>query len=344
MRHIFLGLVTGLILFPAASRAQDAPRRACDMAAASPIDSTRPAGVPGVELDKVDPKIAVPACEAALGADPENPRLLYQMGRAAYAAKDDTRARKLYERSAALAHAGAQNNLAIFYENGSGGLPQDDREAARLLKLSADSGTRTAQFGLGYFYETGRGGLSKNDMEAARLYKLAADQGEPHALARLALFYATGRAGFEKSAAEASRLCNLAASKDPTIADRTQCWVSIPRWAKEYASRIAEILERHKRYQTTAYALRQQGTVLIDFKIDRQGQLTDSRVSKSSGWPALDNEALSLLQRSQPFPTFPDNSMGQKLSLSIPVRFDIQPCRLNLFQLGAPKTGCVPVR
>jgi TonB family protein len=317
--------------------------RACDLAAASSYDPTRPADIPGVDSDKIDPKIAIPACEAALAADPNNPQLLFQMGRASFAGKDETRARTFYERSAAQGHAGAQNNLAVFYEAGWGGLPNDDQQAARLFKLAADSGEPNAQYSLGNFYETGRAGLAKSDQAAARLYKLSADQGDPPALIRLASYYATGRGGLHRSASEASRLCNLAAHKVPSIADRLpQCWA--PRWATQYLSRIAKILEAHKRYPTTAYSLRQQGTVVIDFIIDRQGRLVDSRVHQSSGSAVLDDEALRILHRSQPFPAFPDSSSEQRLSLSTPVRFAIRPCTISPAQTGVSGIPCSPLR
>jgi periplasmic protein TonB len=120
-------------------------------------------------------------------------------------------------------------------------------------------------------------------------------------------------------------LCNLAAEKDPTIADRLpQCWIAAPRWVTEYLSRVIKILEAHMRYPAAARLLRRRGTVVIDFTIDRRGQLADSRIRKSSGWTLLDEEALSILRRSQPFPAFPDASSEQRLSLTTPVRFDIR--------------------
>ena len=59
----------------------------CDQAAASPLDNNRPAGVAGVAPDKIDPKIAIPACDAALKASPDNYRMMFQLGRAYGAAK-----------------------------------------------------------------------------------------------------------------------------------------------------------------------------------------------------------------------------------------------------------------
>jgi TonB family protein len=387
MHRVFLGFLAVLVLFPAAPRAQDAPARACDLAAASPYDPTRSAAVPGVELVKIDPKIAVPACEAALATDPNNPRLLFQMGRASFAGKDQTRARSFYERSAAQGHAGAQNNLAVFYEGGSGGLPKDDQQAARLFKLAADSSEPNAQYSLGNFYEAGRAGLTKSDQEAVRLYKLSANQGNAIAQVKLGLLYATGRDGLPKDETEAARLLKLAASQGnslgqfnlgllyeagqggllkngeeakrlyklaadqgiPEAQSRLELYyatqrgglqrsaleasrpcktfavaggTAVPRWVTEYSNRIVEILGQHKRYPTTANLLGEQGTVFIVFAIDRQGRLACSHVSQSSGWALLDDEALSILHQSQPFPAFPDNSSEKGKLFAIPIRFD----------------------
>jgi hypothetical protein len=59
----------------------------CYQAAASPFDKNRPAGVAGVTLDKIDLRIAIPACEAAAKASPNDPRIMPQLGRAYQAAK-----------------------------------------------------------------------------------------------------------------------------------------------------------------------------------------------------------------------------------------------------------------
>jgi hypothetical protein len=45
---------------------------------------------------------------------------------------DNSEAARLYKLAADQGNALAQVNLAVFFENGSGGLPKDDREADRL--------------------------------------------------------------------------------------------------------------------------------------------------------------------------------------------------------------------
>jgi uncharacterized membrane protein required for colicin V production len=140
-----------LLCYPCPSWSQDSSAALiaiCDQAAAIPLDQSRPTGVAGVVAEKVDPKIAIPACDAAAKAAPNDPRVAFQLGRAYLAAKD-------YE--SARAH----------------------------LKFAADRGDAGGQNGLGFLYATGRGGLAKDDREAARLYKLAAGQGDEYAQAAL---------------------------------------------------------------------------------------------------------------------------------------------------------------
>jgi TonB family protein len=132
----------------------------CDRPAASPHDTTRPGGVPGVAFDQVDGSGAIEACRAAL-ARPGDARLTYQFAQAL------DRNRGYY------APAEGIYNLGRSYEDGRDGWPKDDGEAARLYRRAADLGSKAAQRRLGFFYETGRGGLQQDIDEAVRLYRAA---------------------------------------------------------------------------------------------------------------------------------------------------------------------------
>ena len=70
-----LQLTLGTIAF-----AQDAAVTDCDKYAASDIDPQRKAE--GLPFDKINPVLAVPACEDAVRQFPNNTRLLFQLGRA----------------------------------------------------------------------------------------------------------------------------------------------------------------------------------------------------------------------------------------------------------------------
>jgi len=62
----------------------------------------------------------------------------------------------------------------------------------------------------------------------------------------------------------------------------------------------------------------------VAFKLDRSGQLVASHVKKRSGSPALDDEALAMLQRASPLPAPPDQIPGPMLELVLPIQFSIK--------------------
>ena len=78
-------------------------------------------------------------------------------------------------------------------------------------------------------------------------------------------------------------------------------------------------LQRFKRYPTAAHGA--SGTVLVQFALNRAGEVISSEVSKSSGNSVLDHEALDILHRASPFPPFPAAKPGTQDSYIAPVNF-----------------------
>jgi protein TonB len=78
-------------------------------------------------------------------------------------------------------------------------------------------------------------------------------------------------------------------------------------------------LQRFKRYPTAANGAA--GTVLVQFALNRAGEVISSDVSKSSGNSVLDHEALDILRRASPFPPFPAAKPGTQDSYIAPVNF-----------------------
>ena len=83
-------------------------------------------------------------------------------------------------------------------------------------------------------------------------------------------------------------------------------------WEKALVSH----LNRFKRYPDQARARSNQGDVAVQFTIDRLGSLVASRVVRSSGSSALDEEALAVLQRASPLPAPPGQIAGTTFDLT----------------------------
>jgi protein TonB len=94
----------------------------------------------------------------------------------------------------------------------------------------------------------------------------------------------------------------------------------VPTWKTQ----IVALLERNKRYPETAQSRREQGVAQVFFSLDRQGRVLESRVVRSSGANALDEEALALLRRAQPFPAPPRELAGDHIDLTVPIRFNLK--------------------
>src|SRR5262249_11772886 len=84
-----------------------------------------------------------------------------------------------------------------------------------------------------------------------------------------------------------------------------------------YASQVFGHLQRFKRASASGAS----GTVTLLFALGRDGSVLSSSISKSSGNAALDQEALSLLRRANPFPPFPVEKVGAQDSFIAPVNF-----------------------
>ena len=64
------------------------------------------------------------------------------------------------------------------------------------------------------------------------------------------------------------------------------------------------------------------GVTVLTF--NRQGRVLNSRVVRSSGASALDDEALALLRRAEPFPPPPPELPGARVDLTVPIRFNLR--------------------
>ncbi|WP_316176877.1 MULTISPECIES: TonB family protein [unclassified Bradyrhizobium] len=61
------------------------------------------------------------------------------------------------------------------------------------------------------------------------------------------------------------------------------------------------------------------GTATVSVVIDRNGRLVSRRLTRSSGSPALDRAALSMIERAAPFPRFPPVMKQAQEALNVPL-------------------------
>jgi protein TonB len=83
-------------------------------------------------------------------------------------------------------------------------------------------------------------------------------------------------------------------------------------------------IEHFKRYPAAARSRGDEGIPTVEFTIDHEGRLLSSRIDRSSGSAALDNEALAMLVRAQPMPRPPGQLSDAELTFVVAVRFNIR--------------------
>lgn len=171
-------------------RTWPADRTRCDEAAAAPYDPDRHA--PGVMSDGIVADIASRACAVQMGpAKRDEPRTIYQRGRARWASGDGEGAGRDFQTALSRGYRAAAIDFAQLLVRSAA--PSDPRRAALLLEWAWREGVSIAAFDLGALYEHG---VSRVDgaagyriaPDAARAqvwYARGADAKEPNALAHL---------------------------------------------------------------------------------------------------------------------------------------------------------------
>lgn len=98
----------------------------------------------------------------------------------------------------------------------------------------------------------------------------------------------------------------------PTPSNRIDVQAAKANWNSQIEAHLA----RFRRSPT------KQGLVILAFVIDRQGHVLADTLNKSSGSEALDQEALAMVRRADPFPPPPPEVPGARLGFTVPIRFN----------------------
>ncbi len=90
-----------------------------------------------------------------------------------------------------------------------------------------------------------------------------------------------------------------------------------------YLGRLLAQLNRFKHYPPEARKAHIEGVVQVHFVMEADGHLTRAEIQKSSGRPALDKEALALMERAQPLPPLPADFPTHTLDAVVPIEFSL---------------------
>jgi len=92
---------------------------------------------------------------------------------------------------------------------------------------------------------------------------------------------------------------------------------------RSYFAELSAKLARHKRYPSRSRRLHEEGIAVLFIAVNRDGTVSNSYISKSSGYPKLDDAVLRMLKKASPLPAFPDDMKQANLSINIPIDFKL---------------------
>ena len=67
-----------------------------------------------------------------------------------------------------------------------------------------------------------------------------------------------------------------------------------------------------------------QGQCTLEIKIDSAGNVQSTRIKESSGYDALDNQAIEMSKKAAPFPAPPNALQGRSFTISVPISFKLE--------------------
>jgi protein TonB len=92
----------------------------------------------------------------------------------------------------------------------------------------------------------------------------------------------------------------------------------------QYGNLLSREVAKHKQYPKIAQMRGWQGDVEVDVQIDGSGNLISSKVRTSSGFEALDKQALEMVKKAAPFPLPPEALRAKTFNVIIPVSFKLE--------------------
>jgi periplasmic protein TonB len=91
-----------------------------------------------------------------------------------------------------------------------------------------------------------------------------------------------------------------------------------------YGGQLAREIAKHKQYPKIAQLRGWQGVTQIDLHLDGDGNVLSSKIDTSSGYDALDKQALEMVKKASPFPAPPDALRGRSFNILVPVSFRLE--------------------
>ena len=99
---------------------------------------------------------------------------------------------------------------------------------------------------------------------------------------------------------------------------------AIKKVIESYRTKLTKSIARQKRYPRIAQMRGWQGEIIIDLKIDGQGNLIKAKIKQGSKFKILDTEGMNMVKRASPFPKPPNELESKIFNVIVPISFKLQ--------------------
>ena len=226
----------------------------------------------------------------------------YSAGNRYFQAKQYAKAFDCYEKAATAGHSGAQYNLGVFYMEGLG-TEKDFAKAVEWFEKAASQGEKDAQYNLAVMYQEGVG--VEKDPEKANYWAEKFKEEAPKPVQAA-----------PKSASKSSLLEMQSDGEGTEVADVQPVFPGGEQGLMEY-------LRRNIHYPRVAQENGVQGRVLVQFVVDKDGNVVEPKVVRSVH-PALDKEALRVVSAMPKFTPGMQKGEPVRVRFTIPITFRLQ--------------------
>ena len=123
----------------------------------------------------------------------------------------------------------------------------------------------------------------------------------------------------QQAAKAAAPVQPSAAPAAPSAADVTRASAAKATWR----GILEAHLKRFHKYPRAAQRRNIEGTVLLHFRMTRDGKVLRYSVERTSDHDVLDEAALAMIERANPLPPLPDEVPGESIEIIVPANFNI---------------------
>ena len=99
---------------------------------------------------------------------------------------------------------------------------------------------------------------------------------------------------------------------------------TIKKTIESYSAQLTKAIARQKKYPRIAKMRGWQGEIILNLKIDGQGNLIKSTIKEKSGFKVLDNEGINMVKRASPFPKPPKELESKIFNVTVPISFKLK--------------------